>query len=245
MKREMSKLCSGLDDHFAMITSNVMSLLQKYLRESDTIFLCGVQQLIILIIMESIMIIKNNPIKIVYFSVLVNILNQEFHLILDIFCSVLIRKFYFLVPSEKPFPSNQSLTEKIKFYSDLNIHSIDSQTFVSEEDLQKFLISKFEKYEEMLKCYSLLYFSLIGFHDGWEYEPLRQQQKYTIPTRYPISGANTMIKFFEVLESKKISNPLLGIILKNAIHNCSDILRHSQSLSKKLVESLKTLKGKL
>jgi hypothetical protein len=194
--------------------------------------------------MESSMIIKNNPIKIVYLSVLVNVVNQEFHLVLDMFCSVLIRKFYFLVPSEKPFPSDKPLSEKVKYYSDFKVPGIDSQMFDSESQLQKFLISKFEKYEDMINCYSLLYFSLIGFYDGWEYEPLRQQQKYSIPTQYPISGVNTMLTFFETLETKQISHPFVGIILKNAIHNCSDILRHSPSKSKQLINSLKTLKSK-
>ena len=108
IKSNISKLCSDIDNHFANICSDLSDdLLDIQNSYSEEIYIFAIKEMIVKIIQESREMLSNNKIKIVYITVLLNVLNQKHPLVVDIFVSVLVRKFYFLIPKSKKFPTGK------------------------------------------------------------------------------------------------------------------------------------------
>lgn len=265
-----SKVCSSIDDHFIDRCEEMIDLFLDSEDKDEQVL--KVHSLIFKLLTDSMQNFQKNKIKTIYMTVVINVLNQKYPFIVEMFISVLVRKFFFLLPIIQPDSGLISKNQKNEYDpssdSFWNRHKHFSKMFVlklSEEDWRQFegvdrrdasmqkkyqkLLRKqfskkgFETFLSQLNVYSALYFAIIGFRYNEEYGPLEDSGL--------LSRGNNMyayklyLFFFETVVSEEVTDPVMGIVLMHSLRLFADIWNgRTDEEEKKILATLTQLQRK-
>ena len=264
MQGTISKLCSDIDDHFTNRCKDIINLLEAHSSEEESIYI--VHKLISRIVSDCLNNFGRNKIKCVYLTVLVNVVNLHFNLLSDLFLSVMIRKFYFLVPlvgeglvttAQSPLhdPGSDFFWRRHESFSEMSLFALNEDTrrrFESfdrsrEQDARRYekLLAqhikkdKTENFLLQLEVYSVLYFGILGLKYTRDYQVLVDFE--LMYTEGNLNGQNMYIEFFQRVLDKGVVDPLLGVVLLHSLRLFSEIW---DSLDRqRRSEVMKTMRG--
>lgn len=229
--------------------------------ESDFLFI--IYNLVVKIYTDCLNNFNRNKIKCIYLTVLINVINQEFPFVNEVFISVAIRKFNFLVPIDIEGVLTKHRLKSMGSDFDWNRHKHFSEMTLfnlkpelehkfnqlanskTQKDQYNDLLNKtitekeFTTFMTRLEVYSVLYFGLIGFKYNESYVNLVHNRLIT--DGFNITGEKFYFNFFESILEKEIIDPIMGIVLIHSIRLFSDIFT-SLDFNKQN-SFFKTLKG--